>query len=62
MSFVLITFLSRLPVIKYLLSGVQSQDQMIRLWTAVFLSVYAQQLKIGPGIKHNKENACFNYF
>lgn len=37
----MITFLSRLDVTKYLLSGLQSHDQMIRLWMAVSLPVCA---------------------
>lgn len=35
------TFLSRLEVTKYLLSGLQSHDQMIRLCTAVSFLVCA---------------------
>lgn len=42
-----ITFLSRLPVKKYMLSGLQSQDQIILLCTAVILLVKAKRLKIG---------------
>lgn len=42
-----ITFLSRLPVKKNLLSGLQSQDQIILLCTAVTLLVKAKRLKIG---------------
>lgn len=41
------TFLSRLPVKKYLLSGLQSQDQMILLCTEVILLVNAKRLKNG---------------
>lgn len=41
------TFLSRLPVKKYLPSGLQSQDQIILLCTAVTLLVKANRLKMG---------------
>lgn len=41
------TFLSRLPVKKYLLSGLQSQDQIILLCTEVILLVKAKRLKTG---------------
>lgn len=56
-----ITFLSRLPVKKNLLSGLQSQDQIILLCTAVTLLVKAKRLKIGSErntyTTHKAENA-----
>lgn len=51
-----LTFLSRLPVMKYLLSGVQSQVQMMRLCPGVLWSVEATRLKTGPGMRDKRNS------